>query len=85
MFLSEALGSFTLQTNKEIVDLFKGSVSLEVRANDEDVGRYLERSYRAADTLVPCNQRLQERIKTRISGAVVIRLSHVNISCCSLQ
>jgi Cdc6-like AAA superfamily ATPase len=54
----------------EIVDRFKGSVLLEVRASTEDVERYLEGYMEQLPSFVQRNRRLQEEIKTGISEAV---------------
>jgi len=54
----------------EIVDQFKADVTLEIRANSEDVERYLEGHMGQLPHFVQRNPRLQEEIKTGISSAV---------------
>ena len=73
---------FNLQTNcaanifvtsrfiPEIVDQFKTSVSLEIRASTEDVARYLEGHIGQLPSFVQRNRQLQEEIKVEISEAV---------------
>jgi Cdc6-like AAA superfamily ATPase len=78
-FLSEL---FNLQTKQginvlvtsrfipEIIDRFKGTVSLEIRASREDVERYLEGNMEQLLPFVRRNGQLQEEIKTGISKAI---------------
>ncbi|KAI9765361.1 MAG: hypothetical protein M1840_007441 [Geoglossum simile] len=78
-FLSEL---FNLQTKQgtnilatsrfipEIVDCFKGTVLLEIRASREDVERYLEGHMEQLRPFIQQNNQLQEEIKTGISKAV---------------
>ena len=56
----------------EIVDQFKGSMSLEIRASREDVERYLEHyiRHKQLPSFVRQNPSLQEEIKTGILKAV---------------
>jgi chaperonin cofactor prefoldin len=54
----------------DIVDRFKGNVTLEIRASSEYVEKYLEGYMKQLPSFVQRNQRLQEDIKTRISEAV---------------
>lgn len=77
-FLSEL---FNLQTRRgvnilatsrpipEIVDHFKGRMSLEIRATSEDVERYLEGHLGQLPSVIQRNRQLQEEIKTVISEA----------------
>ena len=77
-FLSEL---FSLQTHgvnifatsrdiPDILDRFKTSVSLEIRATTDDVARYIEGHIGQLRSFVRENQQLQEEIKTGISEAV---------------
>lgn len=78
-FLSEL---FNLQTKQgtnilatsrfipEIVDCFKVTVSLEIRASCEDVERYLKDHMKQLRPFIQQNDQLQEEIKTGISKAV---------------
>jgi hypothetical protein len=54
----------------EITTRFSQSTTVEIRANDEDVKRYLEGHMRQLPAFVESNQQLQEEIKTKISDAV---------------
>jgi hypothetical protein len=54
----------------EITSKFIQSMSVEIRARDEDVKRYLEGHMKQLPSFVERNQQLQEEIKTKISGAV---------------
>jgi len=54
----------------EIVKEFKGSISLEIRASDEDVQRYLDDHMSLLPSFDLCSQDLQGEIKTRIIKAV---------------
>ncbi|KAI9781882.1 MAG: hypothetical protein M1839_005676 [Geoglossum umbratile] len=54
----------------EIVDRFKGTISLEIRASREDVERYLEDHIEQLLPFVQQNSQLQEEIKTGISEAI---------------
>jgi hypothetical protein len=54
----------------EIIDKFKGSALLEIRAGSEDVQRYLEGHMQQLPGFVQDNQELQREIKTEISYAV---------------
>ncbi|KAJ5177143.1 uncharacterized protein N7482_003020 [Penicillium canariense] len=54
----------------EIIDQFKDSISLEIRATDEDVRIYLESHMGQLRPYVLENCQLQEEIKTSISDAV---------------
>ena len=60
----------TSRFTPEIVDRFKDSESLEIRASSEDVERYLEGHIEQLPTFVQRNRELQEEIKTGISAAV---------------
>jgi Cdc6-like AAA superfamily ATPase len=53
----------------EIIDQFKGSRLLEIRASTDDVERYLEGRIGQLPFFVQQNQRLREEIKTGISEA----------------
>ena len=78
-FLSEL---FSLQTQHrvnifatsrlipEIINQFKGSMSLEIRASSEDVERYLEGHVDQLPYFVQENRQLQKEIRTGISEAV---------------
>ena len=71
--LQNRYGTNTLATSRfipEIVDLFKGTVSLEIRASSEDVERYLEGHIGQLPSFVQQNRQLQEDIKIGISDAV---------------
>ncbi|CZR65340.1 related to nucleoside phosphorylase [Phialocephala subalpina] len=54
----------------EIIDQFKGGVSLEIRASTDDVERYLEGHIMQLPIFVQQNRPLQEEIKKGISEAV---------------
>ncbi len=54
----------------EIVKNFEGSISLEIRASDEDVRRYLEGHMSRLPSFVLRGLDLQEEIKTEIIKAV---------------
>ena len=54
----------------EIIEMFKSSTSLEIRATRDDVERYLEGHMQQLPSFVQRNQQLQEEIKTGISEAV---------------
>jgi hypothetical protein len=54
----------------DIITEFKGSVSLEIRASNEDVRGYLGGHMSQLFPFVSRNQKLQEEIKTRIVKAV---------------
>jgi hypothetical protein len=54
----------------DIVNQFKGSISLEIRASSQDVERYLEGHMGGLPSFVQRNEQLQEEIKTGISEAV---------------
>jgi Cdc6-like AAA superfamily ATPase len=78
-FLSELFalqarhGANILATSRlipDIVDQFKSSMLLEIRANRADVERYLEGHMRQLPSIVHQNTQLREEIKTRISEAV---------------
>lgn len=79
IFLSEM---FSLQANygvnlfttsrfiPEITTKFQGSISLEIRASKEDIGRYLQAHMRHLTLFDDWNQQLQDEIKVEISDAV---------------
>jgi Cdc6-like AAA superfamily ATPase len=78
-FLSELFalrarhGANILATSRlipDIVDQFKSSVRLEIRADRADVERYLEGHMGQLPSIVHQNTQLREEIKTGISGAV---------------
>ena len=54
----------------EIITKFSQSISVEIRASDEDVQRYLEGHIGQLPLFVKQNRQLQEEIKTKISDAV---------------
>ena len=54
----------------EIVDEFQGSPSVEIRASEEDVRRYLTEHMLQLPRCVTRSQSLQEEITTAIIGAV---------------
>jgi hypothetical protein len=54
----------------EIVDQFKGGISLELRASNEDVQRYVKGHMEQLPYFVQHNEELQKEIKTGISDAV---------------
>jgi hypothetical protein len=54
----------------EIKREFEGSLSLEIRASDKDVGRYLESHMSLLPSFVAYNFELQNEIKTEIIKAV---------------
>jgi hypothetical protein len=54
----------------EILDQFKTSISLEIRATTHDVARYIEGHIGQLPSSVQESQQLQEDIKTGISEAV---------------
>ena len=60
----------TSRSIPEIIDQFKGSALLEIRASNEDVQRYLEGHMGQLPGFVQDNQELQREIKTEISYAV---------------
>ena len=78
-FLSEI---FSLQANQgvnifatsrfipEITTKFQGNILLEIRANKEDVERYLEAHMRHLSSFDDWNQQLQDEIKVAIADAV---------------
>jgi hypothetical protein len=49
---------------------FKGSTSLETRASNEDVGRYLDGHMFLLPGFVVCNPKLQDEIKTEIVRSI---------------
>lgn len=60
----------TSRFNLEIIDKFKSSVSLEIRASREDVRRYVQGHMGQLLSVVRENQSLQEEIMTGIPDAV---------------
>jgi hypothetical protein len=54
----------------EIIEKFKGTISMEIRASNEDVGRYLDGHMFLLPGFVVCNRKLQEEIKTEIIQSV---------------
>lgn len=54
----------------EIITKFSQSISIEIRASDEDVQRYLEGHIGQLPSVVKRNRQLQDEIKTKISDAV---------------
>jgi Cdc6-like AAA superfamily ATPase len=54
----------------EIMNMFEGGISLEIRASDEDVMRYLDGHMLRLPSCVPRGLALQEEIKTEIIKAV---------------
>ncbi|KAF9780340.1 hypothetical protein IL306_000625 [Fusarium sp. DS 682] len=54
----------------EIVDRFRDAVTLEIRANNEDVERYIEGHWEQLPSFVQRNRPIQEEIKAGISNAV---------------
>lgn len=54
----------------EIINQFKTSVSLEIRATTDDVARYLESHIERLPSFVHQNRQLQEEIKIGISEAI---------------
>lgn len=78
-FLSEI---FNLQVNSgvsifatsrfisDITDRFKDNINLEIRASDEDVGRYLDGNMSKLPAFVGRNQDLQKEIKAAVIKAV---------------
>ncbi|PMD66306.1 uncharacterized protein K444DRAFT_702104 [Hyaloscypha bicolor E] len=60
----------TSRSIPEIIDKFKGSTLLEIRARSEDVQRYLEGHMEQLQGFVQDNQELQREIKNEISYAV---------------
>ena len=54
----------------EITEKFEGSISLEIRASDEDVRRYLDGHMSQLPAFVKRSPDLQEEIKTEIIKAV---------------
>ena len=78
-FLSEIFnlqaktGTSLFATSRFIPDIaeeFKGSLSLEIRADDDDVRRYLDGHMSQLRSFVSRNPKLQEEIKTGIVKAV---------------
>ncbi|RAO66282.1 uncharacterized protein BHQ10_002294 [Talaromyces amestolkiae] len=53
----------------DITDRFKGNINLEIRASDEDVGRYLDGNISKLPAFVGRNQDLQNKIKTAVIKA----------------
>jgi len=60
----------TSRFNLEITEMFKRSMSLEIRASEEDVRRYLEGHMFILPTFVGRSSDLQEEIKTGVIKAV---------------
>ena len=60
----------TSRYNKEIVERFKESISLEIRAQDEDVQTYLAGHITRLPSFVSGNPDLQSEVKNTISKAV---------------
>ena len=60
----------TSRSIPEITEMFKHSMSLEIRANGEDVRRYLEGHMSKLPTFVGRSSDLQEEIKTSVVEAV---------------
>ena len=60
----------TSRYNPEIVEIFKESISLEIRAKDEDVQTYLASHMERLPSFVLSNPNLQNKIKATISKAV---------------
>ena len=60
----------TSRYNKEIVERFKESISLEIRAKDEDVQIYLAGHITRLPSFVSSNPDLQSEVKNTISKAV---------------
>jgi len=54
----------------EIIKEFEGSISLEIRARDEDVERYLNGHMSQLLSFVSRNLDLQKEIKTKIISAI---------------
>ena len=54
----------------EVTEKFEGSISLEIRAGEEDVRRYLEGHMFRLPGFVVRSPKLQEEIKTNIVKAV---------------
>jgi Cdc6-like AAA superfamily ATPase len=54
----------------EITDRFKQSISVEIRASDEDIQKYLEGHMDELRSFVQHDQQLQAEIKTKISDSV---------------
>jgi hypothetical protein len=54
----------------EVTRKFRGSISLEIRASKEDIGRYLEAHMRHLSSFDEWNRQLQDEIKAGISDAV---------------
>ena len=52
-----------------ITDRFKGNINLEIRASDEDVGRYLDGNMSKLPAFVGRNQDLQNKIKNAVIKA----------------
>ena len=64
----------------EISEQFEGSTSLQIRASEEDVRRYLDGRMSQLPTFIGRNSYLQERIKTEIVGAVDGMYVHPQLS-----
>ena len=60
----------TSRDNAEIAEKFKGSISLEIRAKDEDVQTYLAGHMDRLPSFVSSDLDLQNKIKATISNAV---------------
>ena len=60
----------TSRDNPEIVEEFKGSISLKIRAKDEDVQTYLAGHMDRLPSFVSSDLDLQNKIKATISNAV---------------
>ena len=72
-FLQSKCGASIFATSRfipEITSKFSQSLSVEIRASDEDVRRYLEGHIRQLPSFVERNQLLREEIKNKISEAV---------------
>lgn len=54
----------------EIEEMFKGSISIEIRANNDDVRRYLDGNLSQLPAFVTSSPELQEEIKAGIVKAV---------------
>lgn len=60
----------TSRSIPEIIEQFKGSISLEIRARNEDVHRYLDSHISRLPSFVLGNLNLQQEIKAKIIKAV---------------
>jgi hypothetical protein len=60
----------TSRFNPEIATKFSASMSVEIRARDDDVRTYLEGQMGQLPSFVKRNRQLQDEIKTKISDAV---------------